>query len=367
MRLGVAILVAAALVLSAPFVGQVRSSIRAAFPGQFVAIVGGVIATGVAAALVAAFIRIRTRRAWRYAAIVSALAIAVLYSWATANPNPESRAVERFHFLQYGVITFLFYRAWRSAGDLSILLLPLLAGLIVGTAEEWLQWFIPNRVGEMKDVFLNVVAIGTGLLFSVGVDPPDVFRLHVSPRTRSRLAGLTIAALLVFAAFFHVVHLGFAVVDGEIGTFESRYTREHLAALQAERAARWKVSPPPTRLVRLSREDQYLTEGIQHVRWRNTKWTEGDVPAAWLENRILEKYYAPVLDTPTHEGTSGHRWPPEQRADAEARGLSVTPAAYVSEAYPYPIFTWPKWMFWLGVTACCVGVIAVSRLRRQAG
>lgn len=365
MRLLVAIIVAAALVLSAPFVGQVRSYIRTAFPGQFVLIIGGVIAGGVAAALLAALIRIRDRRAWRYAAIASALAIAVLYSWATANPNPESRAVERFHFLQYGLITFLFYRVWRSAGDLSILLLPLLAGFIVGTAEEWLQWFIPNRVGEMKDVFLNVVAIGTGLLFSIGVDPPEAFRPIIHGSSRSRVAGLAVAALLVFAAFFHVVHLGFAVVDDEIGAFESRYSREELLELQAERTARWQVSPPPTKLVRLSREDQYLTEGIQHVRWRNTKWTEEDITAAWFENRILEKYYAPVLDTPTHEGTSGHRWPPEQRADAESRGAVAAPT-YVSEAYPYPVFVWPKWVFWLVVVACCVAVVAASR-RRQAG
>jgi hypothetical protein len=40
----VAIVVSAAVVLSAPFVGQIRAALRAAFPGRFVAIVGGGVA-----------------------------------------------------------------------------------------------------------------------------------------------------------------------------------------------------------------------------------------------------------------------------------------------------------------------------------
>ncbi|HVL66132.1 MAG TPA: VanZ family protein [Vicinamibacterales bacterium] len=355
--------VAAALVLSAPFVGQIRSDIRRAFPGQFVWIVGGIIAAGVAGALVAALVRIRERRLPRYAAIAAALTIAAAYSTLTADPNPESRAVERFHFLQYGLITFLFYRAWRPLGDLSIVLMPLLAGLIVSTAEEWLQWFIPNRVGEMKDVFLNLVAIGTGLLFSAGIEPPERFSSAIAPAARPRLGRMAAAAILSFAAFLHVVHLGHRIHDGETGTFESRYTRDRLIELQAERAVRWRVHPPPTRLVRLSREDQYLTEGIQHVRERNRKWSEGDIAAAWLENRILEKYYEPVLDTPTHEGPSGHRWAAEQRADARSRAGGVAAAAYVSDAYKYPVFTWPKPVFWVVVLLICGGVVYGARPR----
>ena len=357
-----AITVSALLVLSAPFVGQIRSAIRAQFPGRFVLIVGAIIAAGLGIALAWAFFRIRDRRAARYAAIASAVAIAVIYSTVTANPNPEANVVERFHFLQYGLITFLFYRAWRPLGDAAILLFPMLAGLIVGTAEEWWQWFIPNRVGEMKDVLLNLVAIGTGLLFSLGVDPPSTFTAGLSRGSRPRAARLAAAALLIFAAFFHVVHLGYWIDDHEAGRFASRYSRTALLALQEERNATWKLHPPPTVLVRLSREDQYLTEGLQHVRERNRLWSAGDIRGAWLENRVLETYYAPVLDTPTHEGRSGHRWPAAQRADAQHRlGAAVTAADYVSDAYPYPLFAWSKWMFWLVVAIACGAVTGMGR------
>jgi hypothetical protein len=266
-----------------------------------------------------------------------------------------------FHFVQYGLITYLFYRAWRPLGDLGVLILPALAGLIVGTVEEWWQWFIPVRVGEVKDVLLNLVAIGTGLIFSLAIDPPVGDFAHVSAASRRKVRQLGAAATLVFAAFFHAVHLGHQVVDGEIGTFGSRWTREALLGEQMDTAERWRTTPPSVTLRRLSRENQYLTEGVQHVRERNRLWDAGDIRGAWLENRILETYYEPVLDTPTHEGP-GHRWAPEQRADAEVRAALVTDAPYVSDAFPYRLYRWPWWLHWLVALLIAAATAAGFRL-----
>lgn len=373
-----AIVVAAALVLSAPFVGQIRSAVKQAFPGQFLLIVGVVIAIGVVAALAAAAWRIRDRRLARYGAIAASVLIAVGYSAWNATEFPESNAVERFHFLQYGLITFLFYRAWRPLDDGAVLVLPVLAGLIVGTVEEWLQWFIPARVGDIRDVALNLVAIVSGLLFSLGLDPPRRLSAAIAPPSRPRVVRMTIAAALTLAVFFHVLHLGHEIVDPEIGTFTSRYSAERLAALQSERTSAWAVTPPPTTLVRLSREDQYLSEGIEHVRERNELWTAGDIRGAWLENRILEQYYSPVLETPTHHGPA-HRWPAAQRADAQQRaaerstGSGSAPGRqpFISRAYPYRIFPWPKLVFWTAVLLTIGGIRGLAhwgeRGRRATG
>src|SRR5687767_4300949 len=358
MRFVAAIAVAVAVVLSAPFVGQLRGWIRTNFPGQFVVIVGVIGGAVLLAALVAAARRIRTNRAGRYGAIVAALALAVIYSAWNAGENPESNAVERFHFLEYGLITWLFYRAWRPLGDASILLLPVLAGLIVGTAEEWLQWFIPNRVGEIRDIFLNLAAIAAGLLFSVGVEPPERFSWRLTGPSIRRVCVLAALAVLAVGAFFHTLHLGYVIADPEAGSFTSRYSQQRLVALQAEKSAAWRENPPPLVLQRLSREDQYLSEGLAHVRWRNKRWDAGDVSSAWQENLILEKYFVPVLDTPTYEGKVGHRWPVEQRADAASR---VQPtASYVSEAYPYRTYTWSKVPFWMTVGGLAAGLLVVA-------
>jgi hypothetical protein len=228
---------------------------------------------------------------------------------------------------------------------------------MVGTCEEWLQWFIPVRVGEMADVFLNLAAILCGLVFSVAADPPPhlTFRLRPgSPRRIGRIAALT---LLVFAMFFQFVHLGFTVADDGIGSFESRYPKAKLEALQLRKREAWRVRPLPLELHRVSREDQYMSEGVVHVQARNEAWAAGDALTAWRENQILEHYYQPVLDTPSYVSKTGHRWSPEQRAAAQERAATMPEAApYVSRAYPYPIYTWPATLVW-GVVGMTIGAL----------
>jgi VanZ family protein len=361
-----AIAVAVAVVLSAPFVGRIRDWIRDTFPGHFVLVVGVIGGIVLAAAFIAAARQIRERRSLRYGAIAGALVIAVVYSIATADVRPESRAVERFHFLEYGLMAFLFYRAWRPLGDFAIVLLPVLAGVIVGTVEEWFQWFIPRRVGEMRDVFLNLVAIGCGLFFSIAVLPPASFQAALQPTSRARVSRLAAVTVLALALFVQVLHLGYAIADTEAGTFTSRYSGAQLLALQEQKATEWRTDPPPLVLRRLSREDQYLSEGIEHVMHRNELWAAGDIAGAWQENLILEKYFVPVLDTPTYAGRSGHRWSPEQRADAEARAKRPN-SAYVSEAYPYRILTWNKWLFWTVAGGVAGVLLAAARGYTRVG
>jgi len=244
----------------------------------------------------------------------------------------EVNAVERVHFVEYGLVTLLFYRAWRTRGDVSSLLLPVLAGLIVGTVEEWLQWFLPVRVGEARDILLNLAAIACGLLFSLGLDPPPAFTPRFQPGSARLVSRLACAFVLVFALFFHAVHLGVEVQAEAIGSFKSRYDRATLTALARDRADRWRADPP-TVLRRLSREDQYMDEGLWHIRRRNDAWTAGVFFIAWRENRILEEFFAPVLDAPSYVSKSGHRWPPEQRADAERRAAADS-RPYLSDAEP---------------------------------
>ena len=366
-RFILAIVVSTALVLSAPFIGFVRSWIRATFPGQFVRIVGGAIAVLGAAAIVAAILRIRQDRLLRYGALISALGFAVWFSVLEATGNPDVDVVQRFHFVEYGVITFLFYRAWRRLGDPAILVMPVLAALLVGTADEWLQWFIPNRVGEIADILLNGIAIGCGLLFSLGADPPDNFQWTFRPGSIihvGRLAAITVVAL---ALFVHIVHLGYDIRDQEAGKFKSRYSMSALPALAEAKRADWQIHPPPLALQRVSREDQYMTEGVTHVQRRNEMLAANDVKGAWMENLILEKYYAPVLDTPSYISRTGHRWSAEQRALVSSRAAGSDPS-YVSTANPYPIVAWSRGLFWFAsiatAAAVWVGAALVERSMR---
>lgn len=362
-----AVVVAVALVLSAPFIGEIRRAILARFPGQFVAIVGSAIALAVGGALAAAMLRIRDRRLLRFGAIGGALAVAGLYAFVTRTGDPQVDAVERFHFVEYGLITFLFYRAWRPARDLSAIVLPVLAGLIVGTFEEWFQWFVPARVGDVGDVFLNGIAISCGLIFSVALEPPVPFSATAGRATLRRIGACAAVAVLAFAAFFDSVHVGH-VIEGDGWTFRSCFTPAALDAASADRAVRWRgayVDRPK----RLSAEDQYMTEGLWHVQRRNLSWTAGDVGAAWHENLILERYFAPVLDAPSYVSRTGHRWPADHRVDAERRLNESAVTRYDSQAHPGLIVAWPSWIYWTVILFASLTLAMPAlrhRLRRPA-
>jgi hypothetical protein len=365
MRLLLACTVSAAVVLSAPFMGRLQSFLRASISTRaYVVLLGVVVGASVLTAIVVAFTRITAHRARRIAAMAAAIALAVAYTGMLSTGIAEIDAVERVHFVEYGLIAVLFYRVWRRAGDASTIVLPILCGFIVGTLDEWLQWFIPYRVGEMHDVLLNFTSLVCGVLFGFALEPPPSFSWRPHAGGWSRIGRGLAAAVLVFGGFVGVVHLGHVLHVEGLGQFASRHTVAELDALQRDRAEQW-LTAPPLNIPRLSREDQYLDEGLWHVRERNNRWDDGDITAAWHENLILERFFAPVLDRSTYVSVNGNRWPAEHRADAQSR--AVPDPAFVSQAESYPILAWSKPLYWSLVAVAallCAGLPMLNRRSR---
>ena len=340
------------IVGAAPVAGMARSWLQSTLGPRFAVLLLGGLACTVAAVLAAGMYRRGRPSPGRWARLAGALAIAAAWVGATGSADPAIRAVELVHFVEYGVITWVFVRAWRARAGAWAYLLAGLAAFLAGIAEEAWQWWLPARVGELRDVWLNGVAIGCALLFTSGLVPPTPPRRPNVPAAPvvpliTRMIALAVCAL---AAFVHVVHLGVRITDGPT-TFLSRFTPEALAGAARDRAARWAAAPPLVRPDRLSREDQYTTEGVQHVQARNTAWTTGDAVTAWHENRILEGAFAPVLDTPSYLSRTGHRWSPAQRAEAEARAGAAILEPFESAAFPYPLYVWPPAAVWAGAAA----------------
>lgn len=354
-RLAIAIAASLTVVVAAPFIGQIRGAIQDALPGQYVVILVAIVAASVAAALGAAIVRIRERRVLRYSLLALAVFSGAGYSWLTATGNASVDAVERVHFVEYGLLTVLFYLAWRGRSDLTALLLPALAVLTVGVLDEGVQWFVPGRVGEWRDVLLNGAAIVCGLLVGIALNPPVGVSRQLNRSARLSVAGAGAVAILVCAAFFYVVHLGHEIHDPNVGIFRSRFTAEELRQAAEERRVRWRVEPP-TVLRRLSREDQYLAEGLWHVQRRNEVEREGGAWAQWHENLILETYFTPVLDFPGYTTPSGARWPPEQREQVRSTAMPGA-GTFVSDANPFPIYTWNALWFGAAVAGALTALI----------
>ena len=70
--------------------------------------------------------------------------------------------VERIHFIEYAVLGLLISRTVDVRTLSRIICIGCLITLI-GAVDEIIQWFLPNRVGDMRDVFMNSVGGLSGL------------------------------------------------------------------------------------------------------------------------------------------------------------------------------------------------------------
>jgi hypothetical protein len=342
-RLAVAVAVAAIVVGGAPVAGMARSRLQQRLGPRFSLVLTAAVVGLAGLGLLRGAVAARPFTSARLAALGGALGVAAAWVAWMGQTDPAIRAVELVHFLEYGLITAAFHRVWRDRDPVTAVALPGLSAGLAGVAEEWWQWFLPARVGEIKDVALNAVAIGCALVVLRAFAPPPAGH---APRAAwapaRRLAAVVVVAL---AAFVHTVHLGVRVVDGP-RAFDSRFTPAELDRAAAARARAWAGAPPLVRPDRLSREDQYATEGLQHVQARNQAWAAGDAATAWHENLVLERFFAPVLDTPSYVSKTGHRWSPGQRAEAAGRAAAGTGAPFVSAAFPYPLWRLPAPAVW---------------------
>lgn len=338
-------IVSLALVLGSPLVGALQLAVRAWTGAHYVAVVAGVAIATAAAAIAVAVRRITHDAPRRFALIGAAVALAGGYLGLTRTGDASVDVVESIHFVEYGLVTLLAYHAFRHCRDAAAVVLPLLIGLLVGIADESLQWFVPGRVGELRDIFLNLVAVVCGLLFSVGLSPLPGWSPSATIMSRRWMGGAAVAVVLAATAFVHAVHAGVEIADPSTGVFRSRYDATTLLHLSAERRAVW-AARSPAGSTRYSREDRYYAEAIAHVRQRNRLWDAGDPAGALQEQRILERYFAPILEL-------GHAWPPTQRGDAETRAGATVPAA--SDALGYPVLLWSPWWLWaMAISASAV-------------
>jgi hypothetical protein len=325
-----------AVILSAAYIGDIRAAIQSAFPEHYAVIIGGLVLAAAAVAVAAAAVRIRERRGRGFGVMALALGGAVGWIALFRTGVTDVDVVEAFHFVEYGVLAALFYRAWRFHIDGRRLLYPVLAGTVVATGDEFLQWYIPSRVGEMHDIALDVAAVVLGLLFATGVEPPPRSALRVRGALRP-VAAAVVGVLMLLGLFVAVVHTGYEITDPEIGTFRSQYPAGELRRLAAERAPQWQLGLSEYS-GRFAREDHYRSEALWHVQERNEAMEIGDALTAWRENLILEKFYTPLLESPPL--APRFRWTAEQRAliaDAAAR---ASDKRYVSRAQPLPIYTY---------------------------
>ncbi|MCZ6635682.1 MAG: VanZ family protein [bacterium] len=101
------------------------------------------------------------RRTWlALGALVAVLGVYV-YLLTVLGRSPA----ERFHLIEYGFLSLLVFRALSlDLPDRSALWLGWGIATALGAVDEGIQWLLPSRVFEWKDIGLNLVSCGLGML-----------------------------------------------------------------------------------------------------------------------------------------------------------------------------------------------------------
>ncbi len=356
---------------------------------RFVAGLGGraLFGYGVLAATAAVFFviiyilafRLRVRSPSNYAWLA---AVAALYIYFTLRlwRAPE----EAVHFLEYGLLGFFLFRALsHSISDKSIYATAFLIGSIVGILDEIIQWAMPGRYFDFRDIGLNALATG---FFQIalwkGIRPENI-KERMTARSLRRLSLLFAVNILllglcasntprkVAAYTSRIPALSFLVKeepmheftqkheDPEIGVFFSRLSLAELEQEDTERSEHWG------KVLRDWKDKEYalflrehhpllhpfVYEMRIHIFRRDRKMEEsgkaGDeksrrdaLSIAAKENRILERYFGRTLVLSTYQ------WPLGKEKEISAAVDLGRPYRSPVSAGPFQI---KEGAFWLGI------------------
>jgi len=278
-------------------------------------------------------LKIRTLSNYIWLLLISAIYVYfTLKLWA----NPE----EAIHFIEYGLLGFFLFKALsHHIGDKSIYFAAFLFGTLVGTFDEILQWIVPGRYFDLRDVGLNALSSGLfQILLWKGVRP-KLLNDKIQPKSIKIVSVLLAANLLLMGLCLSntpqrvkkytkaipflsglksqeaMSEFKFKYRDPDIGTFYSRLTLEELKNIDQYRAKEfgdllqhWQdkdyaeylrifpggVAPFLHEIrVHIFRRDKRLERALSSD---DEAVQRENFLIAYKENLILEKYFGKTLE-----------------------------------------------------------------------
>ena len=313
---------------------------------------------------------------------------------------------EAVHYLLYGALGLLLYRAFaHRVRDRGIYGLAILAGSIVGLLDEAIQWAVPGRYFDFRDIWLNLTGIAlVQVAIALGIRPaiirgwPAARSLGLICWTGAGLAGLlalchlnTPAAVTAYARALPglgfllgqddpMVEYGHLHRDPAYGSFKSRLSAAELeAADQARGAGNARILDAYA-----GAEGFYaflaeypghthpaLHEAMVHIRSRDVnlalarRATDPEEAGqrytfAHLEHLILARYF-PVLYAATRQG-----WTGEEAAEIAARAVPGLTRQSLVSRHLITVYGQRQAVWVLGLLAVLLTAAGVL-MRRRAG
>jgi len=313
----------------------------------FTYVVFFVIAAGLISVLYLFIFRLKIKSATQY---ISLIFCAGLYIYFTVQlgSHPE----EAIHFLEYALLSFFVFRALSyRIKDWTIYVTAALLVMNLGTVDEFLQWMMPDRYWDYRDVGINFIG-GAILLFAIwtGVKPPYIsgpvkthsIRVMVVIITLNLLfMGLCLSntpvnvkrytSVIDFLSWLQqeepMTEYGHDHYDPEIGNFNSRFAIDELRSIDTTKGISYGRNISNYIESGLSRDNllekygsdtnPFLYEFLKHYFKRTDGYekiftAENEIEKseaaikAFAENLLLNKYFSETLMQ------SGLTWSPER-------------------------------------------------------
>ena len=284
--------------------------------------------------------------------VVSAIFIG--YTIDLGKRSPE----EAFHFIQYGVLGLLVYRALtHKLQDSSVYFVAAIFCAMIGILDEFIQWITPRRYWGLQDIWLNFLGASlVQIAIAMGVKP-KLIRNRPSRANLRFLLRLTIVALAIlwvsllntpsriawyaeripfFAFLKHhdsvMLEYGYLYNNKDTGIFRSRFSLNELKSIDHKRGKEaagildsyrgrdrylefleiyTPMSDPFVHEARvhLYSRDYHFSEAIKYK--DSKEYSTGSLNIAFRENQIMEKYFPQTLNH------SSYVWSADKLAMAE--------------------------------------------------
>ncbi len=205
-------------------------------------------------------------------------------------------AGEKVHFLEYGLLGLLLCKALRyHIKNKTAYLLAILSVYMIGITDEGIQWALPGRVGEYRDIWMNFTSGGLAILAVLLVIRPRVFRQEFQWSSLRPLCYTLAAAILYTGIFLQVVHgFGSPIFLPDSGTeFVSGFSEYELLdidkRLVQRREGTFAEDIPKSQL------KVYTYEAKRHHYLRNKAYQEFRLFESYCEQEILKTYFRGMI------------------------------------------------------------------------
>lgn len=203
---------------------------------------------------------------------------------------------EKIHFIEYGLLGFLLCKTFSfHLHDKLVYPLAVASVYLIGLLDEAIQWALPNRVGEFRDIGINLLSGILAVIVVWCVLRPRIFRRHVQWSSLRPLGYTLAVAVLSTGLFLHYVHgFGKTIFLPDSGAqFVSVFSEHRLLTIDKTQRQRLNgelaEEIPPLDL----RNFQY--EGRVHAYYRDRYYQREMYWESYCEQEILKTYYRAYL------------------------------------------------------------------------